>query len=57
MGALWRPRYFNGGIAIHGYTSVPGYPASHGCTRVSNAGMDYVWSAGLAPTGRRVWVY
>ena len=57
LGALWRPRYFNGGIAIHGYTSVPGYPASHGCTRVSNAGMDYVWSAGLAPTGRRVWVY
>jgi peptidoglycan hydrolase-like protein with peptidoglycan-binding domain len=26
--------YFIGGYAIHGYTSVPNYPASHGCLRV-----------------------
>jgi hypothetical protein len=26
--------YFRGGYAIHGYTSVPIYPASHGCLRV-----------------------
>jgi peptidoglycan hydrolase-like protein with peptidoglycan-binding domain len=26
--------YFIGGYAIHGYTSVPSYPASHGCLRV-----------------------
>ena len=26
--------YFIGGYAIHGYTSVPTYPASHGCIRV-----------------------
>ena len=26
--------YFIGGYAIHGYFSVPNYPASHGCLRV-----------------------
>ena len=26
--------YFVGGYAIHGYASVPAYPASHGCIRV-----------------------
>ena len=26
--------YFHGGYAIHGYQSVPAYPASHGCVRV-----------------------
>jgi len=26
--------YFIGGYAIHGYASVPSYPASHGCIRV-----------------------
>lgn len=57
LGALWRPKYFNGGIAIHGSTSIPGYPASHGCARVSNSAMNYIWSSGLAPIGRRVWVY
>ena len=35
LGTLWRPKYFTWtGIAVHGYTSVPPYPASHGCTRV-----------------------
>lgn len=57
LGALWRPKYFNGGIALHGSGSIPGYPASHGCIRVSNAAMNHVWAAGLAPIGRRVWVY
>jgi lipoprotein-anchoring transpeptidase ErfK/SrfK len=31
---LWYPRYFPRGFAIHGYPSVPAYPASHGCVRV-----------------------
>ena len=30
---LWYPMYFKGGFAIHGYPSVPAYPASHGCVR------------------------
>jgi hypothetical protein len=31
---LWYPIYFLRGFAIHGYPSVPAYPASHGCVRV-----------------------
>ncbi|HUP33018.1 MAG TPA: L,D-transpeptidase family protein [Gaiellaceae bacterium] len=31
---LWYPLYFKGGFAIHGYPSVPAFPASHGCVRV-----------------------
>jgi peptidoglycan hydrolase-like protein with peptidoglycan-binding domain len=34
LGQLYNPYYFNGGIAVHGYDSVPPYPASHGCTRI-----------------------
>jgi peptidoglycan hydrolase-like protein with peptidoglycan-binding domain len=57
LGDLWRPRYFNGGIAVHGAGYVPGYPASHGCARVSNPAMDMIWAAGLMPVGSRVVVY
>ena len=38
---LWYPMYFLRGFAIHGYPSVPAYPASHGCVRIP------MW---LAPT-------
>jgi N-acetylmuramoyl-L-alanine amidase len=31
---LWYPMYFLRGFAIHGYPSVPSYPASHGCVRI-----------------------
>ena len=31
---LYYPMYFLRGFAIHGYPSVPAYPASHGCVRV-----------------------
>lgn len=57
LGTLWRPKYFNGGIAVHGYDYVPGYPDSHGCCRVSDQGMNYIWAKNLAPIGRRVVVY
>lgn len=30
---LYNPMYFLRGFAIHGYVSVPTYPASHGCVR------------------------
>ncbi|GAB3493175.1 L,D-transpeptidase family protein [Nocardiopsis coralliicola] len=46
LGALYRPKYFNGGIAVHGYTSVPTYPASHGCARVGLNAMDWLWDSG-----------
>ena len=57
LGDLWRPRYFNGGIAVHGAGIVPGYPASHGCARVSNPAMNMIWANGLMPVGGRVAVY
>jgi lipoprotein-anchoring transpeptidase ErfK/SrfK len=57
LGDLWRPKYFNGGIAIHGAAAVPGYPASHGCARLSDAAIDWIWSSGQAPIGTQVWVY
>ncbi|HWH32420.1 MAG TPA: L,D-transpeptidase family protein, partial [Egibacteraceae bacterium] len=58
-GLLWRPKYFDDsrGIAVHGSTSVPAYPASSGCVRLSYPAMDFIWSAGLAPVGTGVWVY
>lgn len=40
LGALYNPFYFRGGYAIHGSPSVPNYPASHGCVRVTNWDMD-----------------
>jgi lipoprotein-anchoring transpeptidase ErfK/SrfK len=57
LGDLWRPRYFNGGIAVHGAAAIPGYPASHGCARVSDAAMNMIWADGLMPVGSRVVVY
>ncbi|HET7280151.1 MAG TPA: L,D-transpeptidase family protein [Dermatophilaceae bacterium] len=57
LGLLWRPRYFNGGIAVHGFSSVPPYPASHGCVRVSNEAMNMIWATGIMPVGRTVLVY
>jgi hypothetical protein len=43
LGVLYQPLFFHGGYAIHGSSSVPGYPASHGCVRTSNADQDYLW--------------
>jgi N-acetylmuramoyl-L-alanine amidase len=57
LGALWRPRYFYEGFAIHGDSYVPPYPVSHGCVRVSNEAIDWIWAENLAPLGLTVWVY
>jgi peptidoglycan hydrolase-like protein with peptidoglycan-binding domain len=57
LGLLWRPKYFNGGIAVHGAASVPPYPASHGCARVSIAAMNWIWTENKLPLKTRVWVY
>jgi hypothetical protein len=47
--------YFIGGYAIHGYHSVPTYPASHGCLRVP---MPSAWSIySWIDFGDRVFVY
>ena len=57
LGQIYRPKYFNGGIAIHGSKKIPNYPASHGCVRVSTAAMDMIWASGLIPKKTSVWVY
>ncbi len=47
--------YFIGGYAIHGYASVPNYPASHGCLRVPipNALQIFNW----IDVGDRIFTY
>ena len=57
LGTLYRPKYFHGGIAIHGSGSIPAHPASHGCARVTNSAMDMLWSSGAAAIGTPVFVY
>ncbi len=34
LGTMFNSIYFNGGIAMHGSSEVPKYPASHGCIRI-----------------------
>ena len=57
LGTLYSPRYFYGGYAVHGSGSIPAYPASHGCARMSNKAINWVWWKGRAPMGRSVYVY
>jgi len=57
LGQLWRPKYFDSGFAIHGDSNVPATPASHGCVRVSNEAIDWIWEQNLAPLGTPVWIY
>jgi lipoprotein-anchoring transpeptidase ErfK/SrfK len=55
LGLLHRPMYFYGGWAIHGSASVPGWPASHGCVRVSDNDAD--WLFPQIPVGTAVIIY
>jgi lipoprotein-anchoring transpeptidase ErfK/SrfK len=58
LGTLFRPKYFTwAGHAIHGSPNIPPFPASHGCARVSNAAINFMWAANLLPLGTTVWVY
>jgi peptidoglycan hydrolase-like protein with peptidoglycan-binding domain len=57
LGEIYRPKYFRGGIAVHGSNSIPNYPASHGCVRVSTPAMDWIWDWNLMPIGTSVWVH
>ncbi len=47
--------YFIGGYAIHGYSSVPPYPASHGCLRVPVPNAAAIFS--FVRLGDRIDVY
>lgn len=57
LGQIYRPKYFVGGVAVHGSNSVPNYPASHGCVRVTTTAMDFIWESGLMPMQIPVWVH
>jgi peptidoglycan hydrolase-like protein with peptidoglycan-binding domain len=55
LGQLYNPFYFNGGIAVHGYESVPTSPASHGCTRIPMHIAEYF--PALVKVGDPVYVF
>ena len=57
LGQIYRPKYFIGGVAIHGSMSVPSYPASHGCVRVTVKAMDFIWDNDILLRGTEVLVY
>ncbi|HVF53103.1 MAG TPA: L,D-transpeptidase family protein [Actinomycetota bacterium] len=52
---LYYPSYFDGLRAIHGWTSVPTYNASHGCVRVPY--WTAQWIYGLADIGTEIRIY
>jgi peptidoglycan hydrolase-like protein with peptidoglycan-binding domain len=43
LGRVYGMTYFVNRTAIHGYPSVPPYPASHGCVRITLEAMDRLW--------------
>ena len=57
LGRIYRPKYFHGGVAVHGSNSIPDYPASHGCVRLSVQAMDWIWDNNIMPMGVTVWVH
>ncbi len=54
LGRLYNPLYFTGGIAIHGFPSVPTSPASHGCVRIPMSAAN--WFPQVVPDGTPVHV-
>ena len=52
---LYYPSYFDGYRALHGWTEVPTYAASHGCVRIPYWNAQWVY--GLADYGTRVVIY
>jgi peptidoglycan hydrolase-like protein with peptidoglycan-binding domain len=55
LGTLYDPQYFYRGWAIHGSNSVPAYPASHGCIRVTRSDAKYLLEA--IHNGTKVYIY
>lgn len=55
LGQLYNPFYFNGGIAVHGYPTVPTTPASHGCARIPMNVAEYFHT--LVHVGDPVYVF
>jgi peptidoglycan hydrolase-like protein with peptidoglycan-binding domain len=55
LGSVYYANYISGGVAIHGYLSVPTQPASHGCIRIPMFAAKEV--SKLMPVGTIVLVY
>jgi hypothetical protein len=55
LGSVYYANYITGGVAIHGYLSVPNQPASHGCIRIPMFAAREV--SDLLPKGTIVLVY
>jgi hypothetical protein len=55
LGTVYYANYISGGVAIHGYLSVPTQPASHGCIRVPMFAAREL--SNLTPRGTIVLVY
>jgi len=52
---MYYSSFFVGGFAIHGYHSVPPYPASHGCVRIPLWAATRIYS--LVDYGTNVYIY
>ncbi|MBO1750502.1 L,D-transpeptidase family protein [Actinotalea sp. BY-33] len=57
LGSMYRPKYFHGGWAVHGSDEIPPWPASHGCVRMANEAINWIWDVWDAPIGTRVLVF
>jgi len=55
LGSVYYANYISGGVAIHGYLTVPTQPASHGCIRIPMFAARAV--SKLLPVGTIVLVY
>ena len=55
LGSVYYANYISGGVAIHGYLTVPTTPASHGCIRIPMFAAREV--SRLMPVGTIVLVY
>jgi len=55
IGHLYYPSYFDGNRAVHGWTEVPEYNASHGCARIPYWDAKFMYDR--MPIGTKVIVY
>jgi peptidoglycan hydrolase-like protein with peptidoglycan-binding domain len=55
LGGMLNPVYFNYGIAVHGASTLPLEPASHGCIRIPNSISQTFYD--LVNIGERVFVF
>lgn len=55
LGMIYYPCYFDKGVAIHGSSKIPNYPASHGCVRIPIVTAKEL--SDLTPLGTVVLVY